>query len=412
VIYAAIAWAAVATAAVADRLLAEDLVPHFAPETLEDLLAIIASSMLAVATLAVASMVAAYASASATATPRAFALVVADDVTQTALSGFIAAFIFSIVALTAVKTRSYGPVGLFVTFTCTILIFAMVIMLFLRWVDRIARLGRRGSTIDRVEQAARAAIDDRRRHPRLGGVTAVAPWPDGPRVHGDDIGYVQSIDMAAIQMCAETASVRVRVDALPGAFVGPGRTLASLDAHTADDAAVMRRTASAFIIGDDRTFTTAPRFGLVTLAEISGRALSPAVNDPGTAIDIIGTLVRLFARWAAPADDAVSGQFDRVAVPELSADDLFDDAFTAIARDGAFTVEVGVRLQKAFASLALVGDYPFRRAAIRHAGLALARAERALTLPHDLELVRALATAVAHIGQPGSSAPCLLVARE
>lgn len=38
VIYAAIALAAVATAAVADRLLAEELVPHFAPETLEDLL--------------------------------------------------------------------------------------------------------------------------------------------------------------------------------------------------------------------------------------------------------------------------------------------------------------------------------------------------------------------------------------
>ncbi len=77
------------------------------------LLAIIATSMLSVATLAVASMVAAYASAGSTATPRAFSLVIADDVSQTALSGFIGAFIFSIVALTAVESGVYGRVGAF-----------------------------------------------------------------------------------------------------------------------------------------------------------------------------------------------------------------------------------------------------------------------------------------------------------
>ena len=159
-LYAALAIVALVGAAAADRLeLPLDAVPDIDTETLEDLLAIIASSMLSVATLAVASMVAAYASASSTATPRAFSLVVADDVSQTALSGFIGAFIFSIVALTAVKTGSYGRVGLFVTFSLTVLIFAMVIMVFLRWVDRIARLGRMGSTIDRVETAAREAID-------------------------------------------------------------------------------------------------------------------------------------------------------------------------------------------------------------------------------------------------------------
>jgi uncharacterized membrane protein len=33
-------------------------------------------------------------------------------------------------------------------------------------------------------------------------------------------------------------------------------------------------------------------------------------------------------------------------------DDLFDDSFTAIARDGAGIVEVSIRLQKAFCALA------------------------------------------------------------
>ena len=150
----------------------------------------------------------------------------------------------------------------------------------------------------------------------------------------------------------------------------------------------------AFAIRDDRTFEDDPRFGLVVLSEIAGRALSPAINDPGTAIDVIGTLVRLFVRWSAPAP-APSGEAepcDRVEVPELSVMDMFDDAFTAIARDGAGTVEVSLRLQKALQSLALVGDDTMQHAAVRHARLALGRAERALQLDDDVLAVRIAAS--------------------
>ncbi len=78
-------------------------------------------------------------------------------------------------------------------------------------------------------------------------------------------------------------------------------------------------------------------------------------------------------------------------MPALSLADLFDDAFTAIARDGAAAVEVAGRLQKALGSLAEIGDAAVREVAMRHARLALARAEQALTLPADRELVRELA---------------------
>ena len=44
----------------------------------------------------------------------------------------------------------------------------------------------------------------------------------------------------------------------------------------------------------------------VVLAEIASRALSPAVNDPGTAIDVLGRLVRVLSRWELPAEPAVS----------------------------------------------------------------------------------------------------------
>jgi uncharacterized membrane protein len=46
-----------------------------------------------------------------------------------------------------------------------------------------------------------------------------------------------------------------------------------------------------------RYFEEDPRFGLITLSEIASRALSPAVNDPGTAIQIISSHIRLFSLY-------------------------------------------------------------------------------------------------------------------
>lgn len=151
------------------------------------------------------------------------------------------------------------------------------------------------------------------------------------------------------------------------------------------------------MIGRDRTYDDDPRFGLIALSEIAGRALSPAVNDPGTAIDIIGTFVRLFAAWVAPIQDSKKRravEFDRVRIASITLEEMFDDAFTAIARDGAGSIEVVVRLQKAFISLSSIGDAKLTAAASRHSRLALARAEAALKLASEIERARILADKV------------------
>lgn len=129
------------------------LVPHVEQSSIETLLTTMAGSMMGVATFSVASMVSAYASASSTATPRSFNLVIADDVSQHALSTFVGAFIFSVVSLTAVMNDFFGIAGLFLLIFLTILVFCFVILTFVRWVDRIARLGRLGSIIDKCEKA-------------------------------------------------------------------------------------------------------------------------------------------------------------------------------------------------------------------------------------------------------------------
>lgn len=372
-----------------------EFVPSITEQSIKTLLTIITGSMLMIATFAVGSMVSAYASASNNATPRSFALIVADDDSQNALSTFIGAFIYSVVALLAMENGYYAEAGRFALFVLTLLVLTMVIVTFVRWVDRIARLGRLKGTIEKVEQATAAAIERRRGAPTLGGVPAQREAePAGQAVYSDAIGYVQQIDVAALQRCAEKLKVHITLSTLPGTFAAPGRALAfiSSDAHDVlpVDTEQMR---AAFLIGDDRKFEEDPRFGLVVLAEIAGRALSPAVNDPGTAIYIVGVFVRLFAQWSKPAANNGSDtcEYDRIAVPELSSDDMFDDAFTAIARDGAGAIEVAGRLQKSLASLASLENEAMRAAALRHSQMALARAENALQLPEDLQTVRDLA---------------------
>lgn len=375
-----------------------NIVPAISKDSVETLLSLMAASMLVIATFSVASMVAAYSSASSSATPRSFSLVLADDVSQNALSTFVGAFIFSVVGLMAVKNAYYEKAGLFVLFTLTACVFAVVIITFVRWVDSIARLGRIGSTIDKVEHATAQAMLRRQQQPAYGGLPLTGTPTQGRCIFANHhIGYVQHIDMESLQKWAEETQSHVEIHAVPGSFVSMSKPLMviskseHIDKNSKLDNAQL---AGFFHIDKDRTFEDDPRFGLIVLAEIAGRALSPAVNDPGTAIKVIGAMERLFCQSPAATalKDSPKIDYDRISVPEISVADMFNDAFTPIARDGASVIEVGIRLQKALYALELLDSQEMQNSARYHRELAIIRADKALNIEADLQ---ALHSAVA-----------------
>ena len=384
----------------ADDSFLSGVLPQIGIDSVISLLTIMASSMLVIATFAVGSMVSAYSSASTGSTPRSFPLVVSDDVTQNALSAFVGAFIFSLVSLIAVKNNMFGDAGLFSMFALTVLVFVIVIGTFVRWVDRIARLGRITNTVEKVEDAAAEALERRRHAPTLGAVphTLAKTGLLGTPIASSTVGYIQHIDVRALQKSAGELNCHLIVAALPGTFVSTRSTLLQVIGSDSFDIEMLR---SAFRIGRHRAFEDDPRFGLLALSEIADKALSPALNDPGTAISIIGTMVRLFTLWQAPLeDDEVPGiDHDRIFVPVLTTADLFDDAFTSIARGGATIVEVSIRLQKAFAALVDLDDQAIVVAARNHSQLALARCEQAMVDQSDLDLVRKAAAPCMHAKQ-------------
>lgn len=102
-------------------------------------------------------------------------------------------------------------------------------------------------------------------------------------------------------------------------------------------------------------------------------------------------------RYQGQLEADLSGKL-KPARPGLEIEDLFDDLFTPIARDGASIVEVCIRLQKALRDLA--GLNPEGRYAAnskKHSRLALERAEHDLKIEDDRQRVRAVAAEVARV---------------
>ncbi|MER1968519.1 DUF2254 family protein [Castellaniella sp. GW247-6E4] len=190
--------AAAALAAVIERFIPWPLPTTIGADSVDGILNIIASSMLAVTTFSLSVMTAAYGSATSNVTPRATTLLIEDQLTQTVLSTFIGSFLFSIVGIVVLKTGAYGDRGRFVLFVVTIAVIALVVISLLRWIDHLTRLGRVGETTERVERAARQAINDRMSKPFLGGkpltdMKGQIP-EDAIAVRGQEIGYILHID--------------------------------------------------------------------------------------------------------------------------------------------------------------------------------------------------------------------------
>lgn len=385
-------------AAMSDRFVPEEFPFSISEDAIESLLTIITTSMLAVTTFSLGIMSSAFATAASTTTPRASRLLAEDQLSQNVLATFIGAFLFGIVGLVALKGGAYGDNGRIVLFIFTIVVLALVVIYLMRWVDHLMMFGRVSDTTERVENAARKAIETRVLNPYLGGCP-IGKFADNIpssaiAIKAYNTGYVINIDMPELTDFIKKHGGRVVIKAIPGTFVYEGSVLAWIDpdniVHDQDE--LIEEAKQAFTISSDRTYDQDPRFGVTVLSEIAQRALSPGINDPGTAIDVIGRQARLLTIWGDNIRHAspYECEYPGIYVPPLKSRDLLQDAFQLIAREGAAMIEVQVRLRRTLSALAEIGDADFRAAAIEQADKAMRRAEKNMELKDDLEALKAI----------------------
>jgi uncharacterized membrane protein len=114
--------------------------------------------------------------------------------------------------------------------------------------------------------------------------------------------------------------------------------------------------AAAIHVGDQRTFEQDPKYALRLLVDIAVKALSPAINDPTTAVQAIDQIEDLLVRLAK-CDLETSRAYDqsgtlRVIFQMPSWGDYLTLAFDEIRQYGRDSIQVMRRLRSALADLA------------------------------------------------------------
>lgn len=398
----AVGIAAAVLASIADRFVPVDLSFEINEDAIDSLLTIIASSMLAVTTFSLSVMTAAFWSATSNISPRAIRLLAEDRLTQNVLSTFVGSFLFSIVGLVVLKAGAYNEQGRAVLFFFTIAVLVLIVVSLLRWIDHLTRFGRVGETSERLEAVTKEAIEERLKVPYLGGRPLTDPGnvltSDALEVTSVETGFVTHINMEQLAELADETGCRIYLGVSPGSFVYRDTVLAWIRFDRPHDPdfdrdSVPKAMRAALTLDDKRSFDHDPVQGFSVLSEIGQRALSPGINDPVTAINVIGRMARLLAIWAdgpeRVSEDDIA--FPAIYVPPLESSELFATAFGPIARDGAAVIEVQVKLREALRALAKLGDERFRASARDQAELALKRASAALVLEEEkrrLDMIR------------------------
>ena len=123
---------------------------------------------------------------------------------------------------------------------------------------------------------------------------------------------------------------------------------------------------AAFDLGPTRTLQQDIEFGVLQIVDIALKAISPAVNDPTTAVSCVDQLSRILICFAGrePRD---TGLYDppgvlRVSIPRLGLERLMDSAFEQIRSYSERDVAVSLRLLRALADIgATIPDQSVRK---------------------------------------------------
>lgn len=390
--FAVLAVLAVALSGSLGWVVPDKLTKTIGPDALMPVLTILASSMLAVSTFSLNVMVSAHRAAAAQATPRVHHLLLEDTTTQNVMGVFIGAFVYALTAIILFGSHLTGAGAAVLMMGVTVAVVVLVILSMLRWIDHLSRLGSLEDTLHMTEQRAASALHLLARAPTLGAtpLTDDTVLPDTVTpVPAPRSGYLQMIDMAALAECSGEG-LNIYLLRTPGHVVLEGRAMAQIGGTPSDE--VLARISRCFVIGDMRNFDQDPEFALTVLSEVSSRALSPGVNDPGTAMDVISRIERLLWSWDRKRDADPQVHYPHVFMRAPSAADLLNAGFAATARDGAGSIEVARHLMDALDALQRSPARDMIRAAQEMQDKLLAHAETTLTLPADLAALKSVAS--------------------
>jgi uncharacterized membrane protein len=335
---------------------------HQDPQVALSILSGIASSIMTVVSIVFAILLMTLTLASTQFSPRILVSFVRDRSTQWTLGIFLGTFSYCMAALPSVRSlpKPYVPV-------LTVLIAMVLALVCVGWliffINHISRSISVNHIVDRIAGEALLVIDQLMPHPRgsyEGSEQATPPHQGQERVIvSRKSGYVRFVDVAFLVECAKTFGVLITLDRRVGHFVPASAPLLRVVDAGRVTPEREARLLTAIDIGPTRTLQQDVEFGVIQIVDIALRAISPAVNDPTTAINCIDQLSRIMIVWtsrAAPPSRLYAPPYVlRVVVPWLSYEGLLDTAFEQIRHYAKSDIAVSLRLLRAFDDMVLAG---------------------------------------------------------
>ena len=340
--------------------------------------------------------------------PRVLRDFLRDWQNQVFLSVIVATFAYSAAGLYTVgvsagrRTSSYPQLA--VTVAIVLLFVSLGTLIF--FLDHLAHSIQIDRLMTVIERATMQVMADEARSASArtgyGQVPEPPAWAVAIPARRD--GYVQTIHPELLAPLAGRLELTVRIVPQVGDYVVPGHPIAhawrpSVDQRRPDSRELAGAVHRAVRIGFERTLQQDVRFGLRQLVDIALRALSPAVNDPYTGIQVIQRLTVLLCALAPiPLGDYVvagrEGCAD-VVIHAPSFRDYIDLACGLIRRYGASEPTVTAALLRMLQDVQdLVTDPDRLQVLATEARLVVSDAERATLQPADLRIVQEQATSL------------------
>jgi uncharacterized membrane protein len=370
------------------------------PEGARAVLSTIAGSMITVAGVTFSITIVALTLASQQFGPRLLRGFLRDLGNQIVLGTFVSTFLYCLLVLRTVRGNDDAQFVPHLSVTLGVLLAMLSLGVLIFFIHHVSISIQASQIIANVAADLGSAVvrlfPDELGHAdkRSTDVGALPDDREGQTVSATASGYVQAIDGDALLRLTAEHDVILRIEVPPGRFVHDGATLMRAWSKAALDTAFGERARAAFILGSGRTPTQDVQFFIAQLVELAVRALSPGINDPGTArmcLDRLGQMLCLMATRDMPAaarygDD---GRL-RVMTSPLTFDDMAAAAFNEIRRYGRSSVSVTSHLLDVIRGVAgCVTREPDRRALLQHADGIMVDSQKAAFGEADRALVQA-----------------------
>jgi uncharacterized membrane protein len=329
------------------------------PQVAQIILATIAASIMTVVSIVFAILLMTLTLASMQFSPRILLGFVRDRVTQWTLGIFLGTFAYCMAALPAARTlpHPFAPVA---AATCAMLLAVTCVAWLIFFIQHISQAISVNHIVDRIAGETERVIDDiMPDHRRHAYYPAGVPFDDSKReapVSSTTSGYIRYVDTERLLGLAKKFKVRIRLLRRVGHFVPEGIPLFNASPGERLDKEQVAELRSAFDIGPTRTLQQDVEFGVIQIVDIALKAISPAVNDPSTAITCIDQLGRIMIRFvnrSVPASLLCDPpHVVRVIIPWIAVENLLETAFEQIRHYSASDIAVSLRLLRAFDDIA------------------------------------------------------------